>query len=173
MTTPDRPTPAHARSRRPFGPDMLGLVAWLVLVFAVAAVGGWATSLSVGDWYPTLNRPPLTPPDAVFGPVWSVLFGLMGLAAWHVWRRTGLLGAPVAMGLFLAQLALNLGWSVLFFGIQRPDLALVEILILWPVILATLIAFWRIDRIAGALLLPYLLWVAFAIYLNAGFVYLN
>lgn len=152
---------------------MLGLVAWLVLVFAVAAVGGWATSLSVGDWYPTLNRPPLTPPDAVFGPVWSVLFGLMGLAAWHVWRRTGLLGAPVAMGLFLAQLALNLGWSVLFFGIQRPDLALVEILILWPVILATLIAFWRIDRIAGALLLPYLLWVAFAIYLNAGFVYLN
>ena len=173
MTTPDRPTPAHARSRRPFGPDMLGLVAWLVLVFAVAAVGGWATSLSVGDWYPTLNRPPLTPPDAVFGPVWSVLFGLMGLAAWHVWRRTGLLGAPVAMGLFLAQLALNLGWSVLFFGIQRPDLALVEILILWPVILATLIAFWRIDRIAGALLVPYLLWVAFAIYLNAGFVILN
>ena len=152
---------------------MLGLVAWLVLVFAVAALGGWATSLSVGDWYPTLTRPPLTPPDAVFGPVWSVLFGLMGLAAWHVWRRTGLLGAPVAMGLFLAQLALNLGWSVLFFGIQRPDLALVEILILWPVILATLIAFWRIDRIAGALLVPYLLWVAFAIYLNAGFVYLN
>ncbi|WP_196794005.1 MULTISPECIES: TspO/MBR family protein [unclassified Thioalkalivibrio] len=159
--------------RRSFGGDMLGLLAWMVLVFAVAGLGGWATSLSVSDWYPTLARPPLNPPDAVFGPVWSVLFGLMGLAAWHVWRRVGLTGAPIALGLFLAQLALNLGWSVLFFGLQRPDLALAEILILWPLILATLVAFWRIDHIAGALLVPYLLWVAFAIYLNAGIVWLN
>ena len=172
MTTSDSARPPRPR-RRSFAMDMLGLLAWMVLVFAVAGLGGWATSLSVGDWYPTLTRPPLNPPDAVFGPVWSVLFGLMGLAAWHVWRRVGLTGAPMALGLFLAQLALNLGWSVLFFGMQRPDLALVEILILWPLILATLIAFWRIDRIAGALLVPYLLWVAFAIYLNAGIVWLN
>jgi len=172
VTTSDSARPPRPR-RRSFAMDMLGLLGWMVLVFAVAGLGGWATSLSVGDWYPTLTRPPLNPPDAVFGPVWSVLFGLMGLAAWHVWRRVGLTGAPIALGLFLAQLALNLGWSVLFFGMQRPDLALAEILILWPLILATLIAFWRIDRIAGALLVPYLLWVAFAIYLNAGIVWLN
>ncbi|MGM0553601.1 MAG: TspO/MBR family protein [Pseudomonadota bacterium] len=168
-----KPIGPHGRARRPFAPDLLALIAWLVLVFAVAALGGWATSLSVDGWYAALAHPPLNPPDAVFGPVWSVLFGLMGLAGWHVWRRVGLTGAPVAMGLFLAQLALNLGWSVLFFGLQRPDLALVEILILWLLILATVMAFWRIDRIAGVLLIPYLLWVGFAIYLNAGIVWLN
>ncbi len=172
MTTPDPARPTRPRPRS-FVTDMLGLLAWMVLVFAVAGLGGWATSLSVGDWYPGLTRPPLNPPDGVFGPVWSVLFGLMGLAAWHVWRRAGLNGARIALGLFLAQLALNLGWSMLFFGMQRPDLAFAEILILWPMILATLIAFWRIDRIAGALLVPYLLWVAFAIYLNGGIVWLN
>lgn len=153
--------------------DGVGLVGWVALVFLVAAAGGYATSLSVQDWYPTLARPALNPPEAVFGPVWTVLFALMAVAAWRVWRRVGFLGAPVAMGLFLAQLVLNLGWSVLFFGMQRPDLALIEILILWPLILATLIAFWRHDRIASGLLVPYFVWVGFAIYLNAAIVVLN
>lgn len=153
--------------------DGVGLVGWVALVFLVASAGGYATSLSVQDWYQTLERPELNPPDAVFGPVWTVLFALMAVAAWRVWRRTGFAGAPLAIGLFLAQLVLNLGWSVLFFGMQRPDLALIEILILWPLILATLIAFWRHDRIASALLVPYLLWVGFAIYLNAAIVLLN
>ena len=143
----------------------------MALCFAVAGLGGSATATSVDSWYPTLARPGFTPPDRVFGPVWSVLYAMMALAAWLVGRRTGW-RAP-ALGLFLVQLALDLAWSILFFGLQLIGAALADILLLIALIAATTIAFWRIDRRAGLLLLPYLLWVGYASLLNGGIWLMN
>jgi benzodiazapine receptor len=141
----------------------LGLVLWL----AGSMAAGWIGSRFMpGEWYSALAKPTWTPPNAVFGPVWTVLYILMGVAAWLVWRRVGFSGAPVALGLFLVQLVLNSLWSYLFFGAHRPDLAFVDIVALWLVILATTIGFWRVTLPAGVLLLPYLCWVGFASALN-------
>lgn len=141
----------------------LGLVGWLAIVYGVAAIGSQFTP---GAWYDQLTKPPWTPPDWLFGPVWTVLYGMMALAAWLVWRTRGFSGARLGLALFGTQLALNAGWSWLFFGLQRPDLALVDIALLWAAILATLVAFWRIRPLAGGLLTPYLLWVSYAAALN-------
>ena len=141
----------------------LGLVLWLVGAMAAGWIG---SRFMPGEWYAELAKPTWTPPSAVFGPVWTALYVLMGVAAWLVWRRVGFSGAPVALGLFLVQLVLNALWSYLFFGAHRPDLAFVDIIALWLVILATTIGFWRTQPAAGALLLPYLCWVGFASALN-------
>jgi tryptophan-rich sensory protein len=141
----------------------VGLVLWLVASLAA----GWIGSRFVpGEWYASLAKPAWTPPSAVFGPVWTTLYVLMGVAVWLVWRKAGFSGAPVALGLFVAQLVLNALWSYLFFGLHRPDVAFFEIVVLWIVILSTTIAFWRVRPAAGALLLPYLCWVGFASGLN-------
>ena len=141
----------------------LGLVLWLV----VSLAAGWVGSRFMpGEWYASLTKPAWTPPSAVFGPVWTALYVLMGVAAWLVWRKAGFSGAPTALGLFVAQLALNSLWSYLFFGLHRPGAAFVEIVVLWLVILATAVGFWRVRPAAGALLIPYLAWVAFASGLN-------
>jgi translocator protein len=153
--------------------ELRGLVLWLALVLVVAIIGGLVTRSSVSDWYPQLVHPDFAPPNAVFGPVWTVLYVMMAYAAWRIWRAHGFGGAPWALGLFLVQIALNLLWSILFFGFQEIGLALVEIVVLWFAILATLVLFWRLDRIAGALLLPYLAWVGFAAALNHAFWVLN
>ena len=153
--------------------DLGGLIRWLALVLVVAVIGGMVTRGSVGDWYPQLTQPAFAPPNAVFGPVWTILYVMMAYAAWRVWRVHGFRDAPWALGMFLVQLALNLLWSILFFGFQQIGLALVEIVVLWFAILVTLVLFWRLDRIAGALLLPYLAWVGFAGFLNHAFWVLN
>jgi benzodiazapine receptor len=153
------------------GKDWLALIGLLALCFAVAGIGGWVTANSVESWYPTLAKPGFTPPDRVFGPVWSVLYAMMALAAWLVWRRVG--WSHRALGLFVAQLALNLAWSVLFFGLQRVGAALAEILLLLALIAATTFAFWRVDRRAGLLLAPYLLWVGYASLLNGAIWLMN
>jgi tryptophan-rich sensory protein len=141
----------------------VGLILWLV----VSMAAGWIGSRFVpGEWYAALAKPNWNPPSSVFGPVWSILYVLMGVAAWLVWRRAGFSGAPVALGLFLVQLVLNGMWSYLFFGIRQPGFAFVDIVVLWLVILATTIAFWRVSLPAGLLLLPYLCWVGFATALN-------
>jgi len=162
-------------TRRESGPhagkDWLVLLGLLAICFAVAGLGGWATATSVESWYPTLAKPAFTPPDWVFGPVWSVLYALMALAAWLVWRRVG--WRDLALGLFFVQLALNLAWSILFFGLQLIGAALADILLLVALIAATAIAFWRIDRRAGLLLLPYLLWVGYASLLNGAMWLMN
>lgn len=142
---------------------ILGLAVWLAVTFAAAFVG---SQFLPGEWYASLEKPAWTPPNGVFAPVWTVLYALMAVSAWMIWSRRGLRGAALPLGLFLLQLALNAIWSWLFFGLHRPDWALIEILLLWLAILATLIAFWRIRIAAGALLLPYLLWVSFATALN-------
>lgn len=154
--------------------SLLGLAGFLVACLGVSWIAAWATSTSVGSWYPTLAKPDYTPPDEVFGPVWVTLYIMMGLAGWRVWRKTGFTGAGrAALILFAVQLAFNLVWSMLFFGLQRIDVALLDIALLWLAIAATILAFWRIDRFAAVLLLPYLAWVSFAALLNQAIWRLN
>ena len=148
----------------------MGLAFWLGLTFAAGWVG---SRFQPGEWYTHLVQPALTPPGWVFGPVWTILYILMGVAAWLVWQRYGLAGAVWPLGLFILQLVLNTLWSYLFFGLQNPGGAFLDIVALWLSILATLIAFWQYYPPAGKLLLPYLLWVTFAVYLNLQFWRLN
>jgi len=139
----------------------LGLLGWAVLCYTAAAVGALA-SVRAGSFYAALSQPGWAPPGEVFAPVWTVLYGLMALAAWLVWRARGFAGARAPLGLFIVQLALNALWTWLFFAWRLGGLAFAEILLLLALIAATTVAFWRIRALAGALLLPYLAWVAFA-----------
>lgn len=146
---------------------------FLAASFVVSALGGLATSLSVDGWYQTLVRPPLNPPDWVFAPVWTTLFALMAVAAWRVWLQVSVPRRGRALLLYWIQLALNLLWSCLFFGVQSTGGALIEIVVLLLAIVATTVTFMRVDRIAGWLMVPYAAWVSFATYLNAGLWWLN
>jgi len=141
--------------------------------FAAAAVGVAFTSPNVPGWYAELAKPSWTPPGWVFGPVWSLLYLLMGVGAWQVWRKAGSGRAAVPLVLFGIQLVLNAAWSGLFFGLRSPGAGLIEILVLWCAILATMIAFWRRSALAGLLMLPYLAWVGFAVALNLAIWKLN
>jgi tryptophan-rich sensory protein len=153
--------------------DALGLGAFLIVCIAVSGLGGAITATSVGTWYQALEKPSFNPPDWVFAPVWTALYLMMAIAAWRAWRRTRIAARGTALSVFAVQLVLNLTWSLLFFGLQRIDLALVEIVILLVVIGVNTVLFWRIDRLAGALFVPYLLWVAYAAALNASLWLLN
>lgn len=152
--------------------NILGLLAWLALCFVAAAIGA-AASIQAGPFYMQLLRPEWAPPPGVFGPVWSVLYAMMGIAAWLVWRVGGFRAARLALVLFLIQLAVNALWSWLFFGWHRGALAFADILLLWVLIAGTVISFWRVRPLAGALLLPYWLWVSFAVALNYAVWQLN
>lgn len=145
--------------------QFIGLVAWLAASFIAAAIGA-AASVEAGPFYAQLLRPSWSPPGWVFGPVWTVLYALMGFAAWLAWRVGGFRAARAPLVLFIAQLAVNALWSWLFFGWQLGALAFADILLLWALIAATIAGFWRLRPLAGALLLPYLLWVSFAAVLN-------
>jgi tryptophan-rich sensory protein len=149
-----------------------GLIGWLVVVFVAAAVGAVA-SVNAAGFYIQLIRPNWAPPSSIFGPVWTVLYASMGLAAWLVWRNGSSRPTHIALGLFLAQLALNALWSWLFFGFHQGALAFADVLLLWVLIAATMIAFWRLKPFAGVLMLPYLLWVSFAAALNYSVWHLN
>lgn len=153
--------------------EVSALTAFVVLCLAVGAIGGAVTNTTVKSWYQTLRKPYFNPPDWVFAPVWTALYIAMAVAAWRVWRRHGLRGAPFAMTLFALQLALNLCWSILFFDFRQIGLALVEIGLLLAGILATALAFWVKDRFAACLLVPYAAWVSFATLLNAALWWLN
>jgi tryptophan-rich sensory protein len=137
---------------------MKALAGWLAACFAAALIGAMATR-HAPEFYGALVRPDWAPPAWIFAPVWTTLYALMGVAAWRVWRKAGW-GTPI--GLFCAQLVLNALWSWLFFAWRMGAAAFGEIVLLGLLIAATLAAFWRIDRLAGALLLPYLAWVGFA-----------
>ena len=141
--------------------EILGLAGWLTLTFAAAAIGGIASSTS-GAFYRQLVRPGWAPPGWLFAPVWTVLYALMGVAAWLVWRVRGLRAARVALSLFVVQLVLNSLWTWLFFAWKQGALAFAEILVLWALIVSTTVAFWRARPLAGCLLIPYLAWVTFA-----------
>lgn len=145
----------------------------VAICFAAAGLGGLATTPKIDNWYATLAKPNWTPPNWVFGPVWSALYLGMAISAWLVWRQGGWSGAVVPMSLFGIQLLLNATWSWLFFGLQRPGFALVDIVLLWTAILATTVAFWFRSLVAGMLLVPYLAWVSFASALNFAIWRLN
>ena len=150
------------------------LVIAIALPLVVGGLSGYATAGGVSTWYPTLVKPSFNPPAWVFGPVWTLLYIMMGVAAFLVWRQ-GLVaeGARLALAAFVIQLVLNGLWSILFFGLQTPGWALVEIILLWLAIVATLVLFWRVVPAAGVLLIPYLAWVSFATVLNASLWWLN
>jgi benzodiazapine receptor len=152
--------------------QVVGLVAWLAVTFLAAAAGSIA-SIEAGAFYAQLVRPEWAPPPGLFGPVWSVLYALMGMAAWLVWRVGGFRNARTALVLFLVQLVVNALWSWLFFAWHLGALALADVLLLWVLVAATAVAFWRIRPLAGALLVPYLLWVGFAAALNFSVWQLN
>ena len=145
---------------------LVGLLVAIVVCFAAAGIGSLATVGAIPTWYAALPKPSWNPPNWIFGPVWSLLYLMMAVAAWLVWRAAGWPGARLALGLFAIQLVLNVGWSVVFFGLHRPGWALGEIVVLWCAILATLLLFRPISPVAALLLVPYLLWVTFASALN-------
>jgi translocator protein len=155
---PAAPTPMH---------DRLAAVGWILLAGAAGAVGSIA-SISSREFYATIERPGWAPPGSVFGPVWTTLYILMGVAAWLVWRerppRDSAAGRSRRYGLALfgAQLVLNALWTWLFFAWRQGGLAFVEIVVLWAAIAATALHFGRVRRLAGWLMLPYLAWVTFA-----------
>lgn len=148
-------------------------IAFVAICFGAAAVGGWFTGTSVKTWYPGLLKPAGTPPSWVFGPVWSVLYLLMGTAAWLVCQRRHAGDVWQPMVLFFGQLVLNVAWSFIFFRLRRPDLAFLEILILLLAIVLTAIRFSAHSRFAVWLMVPYAGWVAYATYLNLGLWRLN
>lgn len=139
----------------------LGFAGWLGLSLLAGATGAIA-SVRAASFYGQLTQPSWAPPAWLFGPVWSVLYVLMGIAAWLVWRTDGGRAGSTALKLFVGQLVANALWTWLFFVWHQGALALTEIVLLWLLIAATLVAFWRIHRVAAVLLLPYLCWVSFA-----------
>ena len=158
--------PARPESNAP--KQLVALVCWVLLAFAASASGAL---FSPGDWYAGLTKPAFNPPSWVFGPVWTLLYLMMGVSAWLLWRRAGF--ASAAIKLWLAQLALNATWTPVFFGAHEMGWALVVIIAMWAAILATIVAAWRVSKPAALLLAPYLLWVSFATVLNAALWHLN
>jgi benzodiazapine receptor len=146
----------------------------IMVALSAGFIGSLFTTPSIAGWYQELVKPTLAPPNWIFAPVWTSLFLLMGVAAFLIWKK-GLARKDIktALGLFVFQLALNALWSIIFFGAHAPGWALLEIILLWIAILATMLSFWKISRIAGSLMLPYFLWVTFAIYLNYSIFILN
>ncbi len=153
--------------------DLSVLGVFLLLCFLVAAAGGAVTAMSVNDWYQGLEKPGFTPPDALFAPVWTALYALMAVAAWRVWRSSGFRDARWPLLAFAVQLGLNLGWSILFFGMNLIGAALVEMIALLAAIVVTAMLFARRDRWAGVMLVPYVVWVGYALVLNASIWRLN
>jgi len=154
--------------------DIIKLVVSVVVCLAAGAIGSVFTRSAIPTWYATLVKPPFNPPNWLFAPVWTLLYILMGVSAFLVWRK-GLENRQVraALIIFLVQLILNTLWSVVFFGLESPLYGLIVIVILWAAILITVIMFFRISRLASILLWPYLAWVSFAAILNGSIWMLN
>lgn len=156
----------------------LPLLVSILLALGAGLIGSAFTFAEIPTWYASLVMPAIAPPNWVFGPVWTTLYILMGIAAWMVWKAVvhtegGRRAKRVALGVYVFQLALNTLWSLIFFGLHALGLALVELVVLWAAILATMVAFFPISRTAAWLLVPYLVWVSFAGYLNYSFWLLN
>ena len=151
----------------------IGLAIFLGICLGAGGLGAIATTPEIDGWYRTVAKPTWNPPNSVFGPVWTTLFVMMAIAAWLVWRPAGFIAAKVPLLLFTAQLALNVAWSWIFFGLHQPGWAFVEIVFLWAAIAVTMRAFFLRSQFAGCLLVPYLTWVSFATVLNFAIWRLN
>ena len=138
------------------------------ICLGAAGIGSILTTPSIATWYATLRKPPWTPPNWLFGPVWTALYLGMAVAVWLVWRQAGFSPARLALTLFALQLVLNVAWSGIFFRMRLPGAAFLEVVLLWLFILLTAIAFWPVSRTASWLLVPYLTWVTYAAALNAA-----
>lgn len=143
--------------------SIIGLAAFVAICFAAATSGA---IFRPGAWYAALRKPPWNPPNWVFPPAWSILYILIAISGWLVWREAGVTGAAVPLTVYVVNLALNALWSAVFFGLRRPDWAFVEVLFLWSSILYLVLAFHPISPTASYLMVPYLLWVTFAAGLN-------
>ena len=154
--------------------DVVRLLVSLVVCQLAGGLGAIFTTPAIPTWYASLAKPPFQPPNWLFFPVWTTLYTLMGIAAWLVWRK-GLdqRRVRVALGVFVIQLVLNTAWSIIFFGLYSLFGAVVAIVFLWIAILINIVTFWRISKVAGALLIPYILWVSFAAILNVSVWLLN
>jgi benzodiazapine receptor len=155
------------------GSIVVALFLCLILCYGVAAIGGFFTAGAIHDWYPKLAKPAWNPPSWVFGPVWTLLYGMMAIAVWLVWLRRRDKSITIPIVLFLVQLLFNAIWSPLFFGLHRLDIAFVDIVLLWLALAATVWLFLKCRRTAGVLLVPYLIWVSFAVALNFSIWQLN
>lgn len=153
--------------------NIVKLIISLFIPLLTGFIAGQFTASAVPEWYSLLNRPDFNPPSSVFGPVWTVLYALMGFSLYLVWKQKHSKERNQAITLFIIQLVLNFAWSFLFFWFQRIDLALVEIVVLWISVLFMIIQFFRVSKAAAAINIPYLLWVSFATLLNAAYYILN
>jgi len=145
----------------------LVLIAFLFICFFTAWMGAQVSpGIAPAEWYDQLNKPDWNPPGWLFGPVWTFLYTAMAFAAWRIWMKLGFSDGKLELGFFAVQLFLNGLWSQLFFGMQNPGLAFAEIILLLAAIIYTTFLFFRVDKIAGWLMVPYILWVAFATVLN-------
>jgi tryptophan-rich sensory protein len=156
-----------------FRKNLVTLAAWILLAEGAGLLGSFFTAPAIGGWYAALAKPELAPPNWIFGPVWTTLFLLMGIAAYLVWKKPAKKGRTLALRLFFAQLSLNVAWSALFFGLHDPGAALADIAFLWVSIAATMWSFSKVSGPAALLLAPYLAWVSFATYLNYSIWVLN
>ena len=153
--------------------DLIVLAFFVALCLVIGALGAAVVATSVDTWYADLAKPPFTPPDRLFGPVWTALYVLMAIAAWRVWRAADRDTRRGPLTLFALQLALTLGWTVVFFGLQKIGAAVATIVVLDVGVVVTTLAFRTIDRWAGLLMVPYLAWVVFATVLNIAIWRLN
>jgi translocator protein len=155
-------------------PNLSRLAICVGTVLAASAIGSFATVRAIPTWYKGLAKPSFNPPNWLFGPAWTALYLLMAVAAWLVWKQGfGAPGVKLALAVFLVQLILNTLWSILFFGLRSPLAGLVDIIVMWLAIIATILLFFRVSVPAGVLLLPYIAWVTFAALLNAAILRLN
>lgn len=152
---------------------IISLVISILIAQTAGLIGSFSTASSVRTWYVELSKPSWNPPSWLFGPVWITLYAMMGIAAHLIWQQRSIPGAKLALWIYVIQLALNALWSILFFGMKNPGLALIEIIILLVFILLTTFLFWKISPWAGILMLPYIGWVSFATFLNYTIFKLN
>lgn len=145
----------------------------ILLTMAIGGLSGFATISGVNGWYKTLNKPSFNPPNAIFGPVWSLLYLLMGISLYLIWQQPKSSERKKAVGVFFVQITLNFFWSIIFFNLHSIGFALVEIIAMWLAILAMIILFYRVNRPAALLQIPYICWVSFASVLNAAIYHLN
>jgi translocator protein len=154
--------------------NTITFIVCILICEGAGAIGGFFTSRSVAEWYPTLIKPSFTPPSWLFMPVWTLLYLLMGISAFLIWRigwQSNVV--KIALAVFIIQLALNVAWSAVFFGMKSTIGGMIVIFLLWLAILFTIILFFRLSKISAVLLIPYNLWVSFASVLNVALVYLN
>lgn len=153
--------------------SIVRLVVCFALCFGIAALGALATTPNIPGWYANLNKPSFTPPNYVFPIVWNILYALMAISLWRLWEAASSAERTRAITLFLLQLAVNLSWSFIFFGAKQITAGLMTILVLDALVLWTIIAAWKVDRFAAALLLPYLAWISYATALSVQIFRLN